>query len=403
VTTRTGFWQVTRSILSLPLDLVRGRALLRIERRLVTPRWMTYVVPVASIVVALLLGAILFAAAGVDPLEAYNTVLTGAFTSVDGLAGTAVKAIPLILCGLGVALAFRTLLWNIGAEGQLFMGAFAATGVALYVIPDASPLLLIPTMLLVGALAGGLWGLIPGALKGLLGVNEIITSLMLNYVAILWVDYLIYGPWRDPAGYGFPGTAPFEAARFPRLPGTRVHLGLLVGILAAAVIAFALQRTRWGYETRVIGENQQAARYAGMSLVKNILLVMFLSGGLAGLAGASELCGLTTPRLQMGLSPGYGYTAIIVAWLARLNPWAIVLVAFLFAGLLVGGDRMQIVMHLPRATAYILQGIVLFAVLGGELFIRYRVRIVRQEESWNHKGSEVPSLGTTKTRGLEDF
>lgn len=370
--------QTIREILLLPLDLVRGKAMLRIEKRLSTPRWMNYVVPVVSIVVALLLGAILFAAAGVDPLQAYSTMLAGAFASVDGLAGTAVKAIPLILCGLGVALAFRTLLWNIGAEGQLFMGAFAATGVALFLLPDAPPLILIPAMLLAGFLAGALWGLIPGALKGLLGVNEIITSLMLNYVAILWTDYLIYGPWRDPQGYGFPGSAPFEAARFPRLPGTRVHFGLVLGLLAAALIAFALVRTRWGYETRVIGENQRAARYAGISLVKNILMVMFLSGGLAGLAGASELCGLSTPRLQMGLSPGYGYTAIIVAWLARLNPGAIVLVAFLFAGLLVGGDRVQIVMHLPRATAYILQGIVLFAILGGELFVRYRVRIVRE-------------------------
>lgn len=359
--------------------MIRGRARLRIEKRLITPRWMTYAVPVASIVVALLLGAILFAVGGVNPLQAYGTILKGAFASADGLAGTAVKAIPLILCGLGVGIAFRTLLWNIGAEGQLFMGAFAAAGVALYLLPDAPPLVLIPAMLLVGALAGGLWGLIPGALKGLLGVNEIITSLMLNYVAILWTDYLIYGPWRDPQGYGFPGSAPFEAARFPRLLDTRVHLGLVIGLAAAAVIAFALQRTRWGYETRVIGENQRAARYAGMNLVKNILLVMFLSGGLAGLAGASELCGLATPRLQMGLSPGYGYTAIIVAWLARLNPWAIVLVAFLFAGLLVGGDSLQMAMNLPRATAYILQGIVLFAVLGGELFARYRVRVVRKE------------------------
>lgn len=363
----------------LPLDLIRGTARLRIERRLTAPRWMAYAVPIGSILVALLLGAILLAAAGVNPLETYRTMLSGAFASVDGLTGTAVKAIPLILCGLGVAIAFRTLLWNIGAEGQLFMGAFAATGVALFLLPKAPPVLLIPAVLLAGFAAGGLWGLVPGLLKGLLGVNEIITSLMLNYVAILWTDYLIYGPWKDPAGYGFPGTAPFEAARFPRIPGTRVHLGLALGLLAALLLALALQRTRWGYETRVIGENQRAARYAGISLVKNILLVMLLSGGLAGLAGASELCGLTTPRLQIGLSPGYGYTAIIVAWLARLNPWAIVLVAFLFAGLLVGGDRVQIIMHLPRATAYILQGIILFAVLGGEIFVRYRVRIVRKD------------------------
>ncbi len=377
VTVGPNFWQSTRRILAIPLDLIRGRAIVRVEKRLTVPRWMSYAVPVVSVLVALLLGAILFAAAGVNPLQAYGTILSGAFASVDGLTGTLVKAIPLILCGLGVAIAFRTLLWNIGAEGQLFMGAFAAAGVALFLLPKAPPIILIPAMLLAGILAGALWGFIPGVLKALLGVNEIITSLMLNYVAILWVDYLIYGPWKDPQGWGFPGTAPFPAALFPRLPGTRVHLGLALGILAAGLLALALQRTRWGYETRVIGENQRAARYAGISLVKNILLVMLISGGLAGLAGASELCGLSMPRLQMGLSPGYGYTAIIVAWLARLNPWAILLVAFLFAGLLVGGDRVQIAMHLPRATAYILQGIILFAVLGGELFVRYRVRIVR--------------------------
>lgn len=353
---------------------------LRFEKRLIAPPWMAYAVPVASIVVALLLGAVLFAAAGVNPLRAYRTMFS-AFGSPDGLAGTTAKAIPLILTGLGVGIAFRTLLWNIGAEGQLYIGAFAATAVALYVLPEAPPIVLIPAMLVAGFLAGALWGLIPGALKGLLQVNEIITSLMLNYVAILWTGYFIFGPWKDPQGYGFPGTATFEAARFPRIPGTRIHLGLLLGLLAALLLTLALRRTRWGYEIRVIGENPKAARYAGISLVKNILLVMFLSGGLAGLAGVSELCGLTVPRLEQGLSPGYGYTAIIVAWLARLHPWAIVLVSFLFAGLLVGGDRVQIAMHLPRAAANILQGIVLFAVLGGELFARYRVRIIRGRSS----------------------
>jgi simple sugar transport system permease protein len=352
---------------------------IRIEKRLVTPRWTYYVVPIASLLVALVLGAILFAAGGVNPLEAYREMFS-AFASLDGLQGTTVKAIPLILSGLGVSIAFRTLLWNIGAEGQLYMGAFAATAVALFILPDAPSWLLIPAMLLAGFFAGALWGLIPGFLRGILKVNEIITSLMLNYVAILWTDYLIFGPWKDPQGYGFPGTAPFESARFPRIPGTKIHLGLLLGLLAAIVIAFALRRTRWGYETRVIGENPRAARYAGISLVKNILIVMFLSGGMAGLAGVSELCGLSVPRLEQGLSPGYGYTAIIVAWLARLNPWAIVLVSFLFAGMLVGGDRMQMDLQLPRATAFVLQGIVLFAILGGELFARYRVRLVRREQ-----------------------
>ncbi len=361
----------------------------RIEKRLETPRWMTYGVPIASLLVALVLGAVLFAIAGVNPLEAYRTMLAGAFTSARGLEGTIVKAIPLILTGLAVAIAFRTVLWNIGAEGQLYMGAFAATGVALYLLPKAPPIVLIPATLLAGFAAGALWGLIPGTLKAFLGVSEIITSLMLNYVAILWTDYLIYGPWKDPQGYGFPGTAPFPAAQFPRIPGTKIHLGLLLGVLVAGLLVLILQRTRWGYEIRVIGENPKAARYAGIDMVKNIVLVMLLSGGLAGIAGVSELAGLSVPRLQKGLSPGYGYTAIIIAWLARLNPWAVILVAFLFAGLLVGGDRVQIMMHLPRATAYVLQGIVLFAVLGGELFTRYRIRIVREKQSQKSQPQEA--------------
>lgn len=361
------------------IALVQGRIRLRIEKRLTAPPGAAYVVPAISLLVALILCGVLFAAGGVDPLEAYEEMF-GAFTSWNGLDGTLVKAIPLLLCGLGVAIAFRTLLWNIGAEGQLYMGAFAGAGIALFVLPEAPPGLLIPAMLVAGCIVGALWGFIPGALKAFLGVNEIISSLMLNYVAIRWANYLIYGPWKDPQGYGFPGTATFESARFPHLPGARVHLGLVLGLLTAVLLTFILYRTRWGYEIRVIGENPRAARYAGINLPKNILLVMLLSGGLAGLAGVSEICGLSSPRLVQGLSPGYGYTAIIVAWLARLNPAAVVLVSILFAGFLVGGDRVQVAMHLPRAAAYILQGIVLFTVLGGEIFIRYRLRLVRRSE-----------------------
>lgn len=359
-------------------DLARGRVRLRIEKRLTVPVWMPYLVPAASVLAALLVIAVLLAAGGVDPWQAYGTILRGAFTSLDGLAGTTAKAIPLILGGLAVAIAFRALLWNIGAEGQIHIGIVAATGIALFALPQAPPLLLIPAMLLTGFLAGALWAMVPGLLKGLLKVNEIITSLMLNYVAFEIARYVINAAWKDPQGYGFPGTAPFEAARFPRIPGSQVHLGLVLGLLAALLLFVILRWTRWGYEIRVIGENIKAARYAGMDLVRNILLVMLLSGGLAGLAGVSELCGLANPRLTE-VPIGYGYTAIIIAWLARLNPWAVVLVAFLFAGLLVGGERVRMAMHLPVATAYVLQGIILFAVLGGELFARYRLRLVREE------------------------
>jgi simple sugar transport system permease protein len=191
------------------------------------------------------------------------------------------------------------------------------------------------------------------------------------------VEYLFYGPWKDPKGYGFPGTAEFPpTAWLPRFFGTRVHWGLVFALLAAAFIWLVLTRTQWGYEIRVIGENPTAARYAGISVARNILLVMLLSGGLAGLAGMAEVAGISH-RLQKGLTVGYGYTAIIVAWLAKLNPWGVLLVAVLLAGLLVGGDQIQITMGLPASMALVLQGVILFLVLGGEILTQYRVRIER--------------------------
>jgi simple sugar transport system permease protein len=228
-------------------------------------------------------------------------------------------------------------------------------------------------MMAAGLLGGALWAFVPGALRAYLGVNETITSLLLNYVAILLSEYLVHGPWKDPQGYGFPGTKQFpDAAALPTLGTTRVHLGLLFGFAAAVILWFMLRRTRWGYEISVMGENARAARYAGMPTRRTIVLVMMLSGALAGLAGMSEVAGIAH-QLQRNFSPGYGYTAIIVAWLGRLHPVGIILVAFLLAALLVGGDQIQMTMGLPSAVAPMLQGIILFFVLGGELLLRYRL------------------------------
>jgi simple sugar transport system permease protein len=285
-----------------------------------------------------------------------------------------------MLTGLGVSIAFRMLFWNIGAEGQLVMGGFAAGAVALWaptLLPFIPPWAYLPLMIVAGMLGGALWGLVPALLKAYLRVNEIITTLMLNYIAILWLQHLYYGPWKDPQGYGFPGTAQFpEFAWLPRLTG-RVHLGLIFALVAAAFIWVVLDRTRWGYEIRLIGENQEAARYAGISIARDIILVMLLSGGLAGLAGMAEVAGISH-RLQQGLAVGYGFTAIIVAWLAKLNPWGVILVSILMAALLVGGDQIQITMGLPASMALVLQGAILFFMLGGDIFTRYRVRILRR-------------------------
>ena len=355
----------------------RAGRTLRIDRQAAPTRVGGIVVPALSVLLALVAGGGVLLATGENPITVYRAMAEGAFGSRNGLAETLVKTIPLLLAGLGVAVAFRMQLWNIGAEGQFYLGAIGATGVALFVLPDAPGPVIIPAMILGGLLGGAAWGAIPGALRAFLGVNEIITSLMLNYVAIALADYLVHGPWRNPVGFGFPGTESFpDAAWLPRWDTTRVHLGLLFGLVAAVVLWVILRRTWWGYEIGVMGENPRAARYAGIATTRNILLVLALSGALAGLAGMSEVAGVGH-QLQRNLSPGYGYTAIIVAWVGRLNPGGIVLVAFLLAGLLTGGDQLQMTMGLPAAIAPMLQGTILFFLLGGETLARYRMRWVR--------------------------
>ncbi len=360
---------------------------IRVEQRLVRPRWVSAIVPVLSIVLGLLTGALLIWANGVDPIAAYVAMAKGAFGSKYALGETLVKTIPLILAGLGVSLAFRMQLWNIGAEGQLHMGAIAAGGIALFLpqkFPQIQPWMWLVIITAAGFAAGALWALIPGALKAYLNVNEIITTLMLNYVAILWVDYLVNVPWKDPASLGFPLTAVFPRELWlPRTPGLffltprhRVHLGLLFGIVAAILLYVFVTRSKWGFEVDVIGRNQKAARYAGMRIARNVLIVMAISGGLAGVAGMAEVMGIIH-RLQHQISPGYGYTAIIIAWLAKLHPLVLPVVAFLFGALLVAGDQLQISMGLPVAVSFILQGLILFFVLGGEILSYYTLRIER--------------------------
>jgi ABC-type uncharacterized transport system permease subunit len=350
------------------------------EKRLARSQRAVVLVPLVSFVLSLLCGALILLAFGINPLRAYGVMLGGSVGSGYALQETLVKAIPLMLTGLGVSIAFRMLFWNIGAEGQLVMGGIVASFVAVFLSPHLPGFLVLPLMFLLAVLAGALWGLIPATLKAALGANEILTTLMMNYIAILLAEFLYLGPWRDPQGYGFPGTPQFpDSAWLPRLAG-RVHIGLLFAILAALLLWFVLTRTRWGYEIRVIGENARAARYSGISITRNILLVMLFSGGLAGLAGMGEVAGIAH-RLYAGLNAGYGYTAIIVAWLANLNPWGVLVVGFLMGALLVGGDQIQIAMQTPAAVALVLQGAILFFVLGGTIFVDYRIRIIRPERS----------------------
>jgi simple sugar transport system permease protein len=352
----------------------------KIEPRLYVPGWMHLISTLAAILVALALGGLLLSYGGLNPIVAYRQMLKVGFLESYSFSDTLVKATPLILAGLGVTVAFRMRLWNIGAEGQLILGAWAASGVALKLLPPETPtFLMLALMTIAGFAAGAAWGAIPGILKAKLHVNEIITSLMLTYVAVFFTNYFIYGPW---AAAGFGLTPPFPrsawlprlldwADTFPALRGMTAHLGIFMGLIAAVILFILFKRSKWGYELKLIGDNPEAARYAGISISRNVILTMIISGGLAGLAGMSEVAGVVH-RLQENFSPGYGFTAIIVAWLARLNPLAVIIVGYLFGGLLVGGDVIQ-----PSGIPLMIQGIIMFCVISADLLTRYRIKIVR--------------------------
>ncbi|MCB0045902.1 MAG: ABC transporter permease [Caldilineaceae bacterium] len=353
---------------------------IRFERVQEQPRWLMFVSPIILIGAALLVGALLLSLTGANPWFVYQRMAQAAFGDRYGWSDTTIKATPLILAGLGVSIAFRMRLWNIGAEGQLYIGAFCATGVALHLFsPETPAWLMLTAMAIAGFLGGAFWGFIPGVLKAKLNVNEIITTLMLNYVAIFWNNYFIYGPWSE-RGFGLTPQFPRNAwlprftdfgAAVPSFRGLTMHAGIFLALIVALILWVVWRRTKWGFEVSIIGDNPQAARYAGVNLARKIMIVMALSGGLAGLAGMAEVSGVVH-RLQERFSPGYGFTAIIVAWLAKLNPLALIVVAYLFAGLLVGGDVIQ-----PAGIAQLLQGVILFVVVGGEMMLRYRIRIER--------------------------
>jgi len=384
----------------------------KIESRMDLPKWTGFASSLIGLLLSLVVGGFVLKAAGAQhPLDTYGVIFEQGFGSLaDWQAGihalitntacpkglvcfgpfsdTLVKASPILLTTLACIVAFRMKLWNIGADGQMFLGAWAATAIAVFILPkttDRSVMLLV--MGVAGTLAGVLYGAIPGFLKARLNINEIITTLMLNYVAYKWVEYfVVVGPWSignfESTGY-FPKSATWPrlteyAKQVPIFAGLTAHPGILLGILAAIILAWILYRSRWGYEIRVIGNNPNAARYAGVNLARNIILIMCLSGGLAGLAGMNEVAALR--ELNGHFQRGYGFTGVIVAWLARLNPIAAIFVSVLFGGLLGGTKLIQ-----PQGIASMLQGVILFVVVGAELVFHYRIRIEKIESTQTQK------------------
>ncbi|HEX9374437.1 MAG TPA: ABC transporter permease [Roseiflexaceae bacterium] len=355
---------------------------LHLDPRERVPRWLPPAVSIGAIALALLIGGIILALAGGDPLRSYAQIARSSFGSVAVFSDTMVKATPLILVGLACAMAFRMRLWNIGAEGQFFMGAWGASAVVLIpLVARTTPSwVVIPMMMVAAMAAGAFWGFIPGILKARYNVNEIISTLMLNYIAIAWNDFFIFGVWSER---GFQMSPPFPrsawlprladyARQVPAFSGLTLHLGLLFAIVAAVVVWLILNRSRWGYEIRLIGDNPRAAEYAGIRIGRTIVLVMMASGALAGLAGMSEISGVVH-RLQGAISPGYGFTGIIVAWLAKLNPFAIILVSILFGALILAGREIQ-----PSGIPKMIQGIILVCLIASDFLLRYHVRLRRR-------------------------
>ena len=333
---------------------------------------------IGALMAALMAVSVIFFICKVNPFYAISQIFMGSFGSMYGFKETVTKAIPLILIGGGLTLAFRAKFWNIGAEGQLLMGALFGTWVGLSLGNTLPVFLLIPAMFFAGFIGGGLCGIIPAILKIKFSINEVISTLMLNYICAEFITMLIVGPWKGKSRFGFPGTDNLpDPALLNVIPGSRIHYAtLILAIISVAILGIIVYRTRFGYEVRVIGENPEAGRYAGINFFKTSLIIMLISGGLAGFAGVGEVAGIHQYLgYPASVSSGYGFTAIIVAWLAKLNPMLSVVSALFFAGILVGGDAIQISLGLPAATVQIVNGILLVFLIMGEYFLKHRVRI----------------------------
>ena len=343
--------------------------LIRIVKKTELTVGKTIALSILAVFAAIVAGGVFILAIGHNPFEIYGSIVKGAWRSELAAKGTIKIAIPLLIASLGITPAFQMKFWNIGAEGQIIMGGIFATYFALYYdhLPHGLLLLL---MFAAGVLGGGLWGVLPAYFKTKYGTNETLFTLMLNYIAQYMIKYFIEGPWRDPSSSGFPKIATFsENARLDQIFG--VHAGWLIGLILVILMFVYLKFTKQGYEISVVGESVNTARYAGMNVKKIILRTMFLSGAICGIAGMTQVTGAAY-TLGEGVAGGVGFTAITVAWLSKLNPLVILFVTIAFSMLEKGCSVMQSTFGLSSAVSGILQGIILFFILGFDFFTRYR-------------------------------
>ncbi|MDD4737204.1 MAG: ABC transporter permease [Kiritimatiellae bacterium] len=344
--------------------------MIQMQTRTHCPGWYLFAVRFGAVFLALLTASIFILIIKQNPLQVYWAMIQGAAGTKYRISETIVKAVPLLLCSLGIAAAFRMKFWNIGAEGQLMVGSVAATFFALHGATWPQPLLL-GSMMIAAILAGALWGLIPAFFRARFKTNETIFTLMMNYVALNIITYLQYGPWRDPRAMGFPKIPTFATnAVLPKV--WNVHMGWIIALLVAVIMYVFMRHTKKGYEIAVVGESENTARYAGMKVGGIIMLTMAISGAICGLAGMIEASGVSR-TLSVHVSGGVGYTAIITAWLSGLSAPVMVVVCVLFAAMIQGGTYIQMAHHIPQSAAQLLQAIILFFVLGSEFFTRYKL------------------------------
>lgn len=341
-----------------------------IEKRNQKSKRMQILVPILSLVISGLLGAIVLVLCNANPLQTYSAIIKGAFGSPMKMQYTIIKMIPLLMCGLSVGIAFRLKFWNIGAEGQYVMGVIGITWVMQFWtwLPN---IMVLPIALLMSFIFGGLWGGIPGALKAKWKVDETLVTLMMNYIAIGIAEYLYISAWKAPKGN--MGTIKYpEFAWIGRIWG-KVHYGVVLALILVFILYFLLYKTRWGFELNMIGKNSEAARCQGVSIKRNIVIAMIISGGIAGLGGGINSAAVTH-RLTMGVNSGYGFTGILIAWMSGLNPIASIFIAIFLAALQTGSDALQITMKLPSAVSEVLQGLILLPLLAGNIFIDHKLR-----------------------------
>ena len=347
-----------------------------LEERQVPSIWVQIVLPILAVILSLLISSVLIIYAGGKPLESYYYILKGSWGSKFAITETLVKAGPLLLTGLAASLAFNAKFWNIGMEGQLYAGAIATTwiGITFTTLPSY---ILIPFIIISSFIAGGLWGLLAGYLKVKFNANEVVTTIMLNYIMINIVGLLVHGPWKNPKTMWPSSPIIAKAARFPLLvKRSRLHIGVLIAFIAAIIIYILLKRMVIGYRIRAVGASPKASEYGGIDVNKIFLFTILISGGLAGLAGAGEVAGVQKKLIE-GLSPEYGYAGVVVGLLGRLHPIGVILSAIFFASLITGTGMMQRLTGVPVALTYAIQGITLITILALTIFSEYQIRIVK--------------------------